>query len=245
VRVIAVVPTYNEVASLELVVRGLREAEPGVGIVIVDDGSVDGTAQLAHRLAVEIGDIAVIDRPSKFGLGSAYRRGITHALEHGADVCVQIDADLSHDPGDLPALLANISHGADLAIGSRYVPGGRIERWPWSRRWLSRWGNRYAAGVLGLAVNDATAGFRAYRCDALRRMDFDTVTADGYGFQIAMTHRMVRAGGKIVEFPITFRDRGTGESKFSRGIVREAFGLVMCLWVDDRRDWRRRRRLSG
>ena len=245
VRVMAVVPTYNEVGNLEILVRGLREVEPGIGIVIVDDGSDDGTAQVAHRLAAEVGDIAVIDRPAKLGLGSAYRRGIAHAIEHGADVCVQIDADLSHDPADLPALLANISHGADLAIGSRYVPGGRIDRWPWSRRWLSRWGNRYAAGVLGLAVNDATAGYRAYRCEALQRMNFDTVTADGYGFQIEMTHRMVRAGGKIVEFPIAFRDRGAGESKLSRGIVREAFGLVVRLWVDDRRDRRRRRRLSG
>jgi glycosyltransferase involved in cell wall biosynthesis len=245
VRVTAVVPTYNEVANLEELVRGLRRVEPGIGIVVVDDASGDGTSQLAHRLAAELGDIAVIDRPTKSGLGSAYRRGIAHAVQHGADVCVQIDADLSHDPADLPALIANVSHGADLAIGSRYVPGGRIERWPWSRRWLSRWGNRYAAGLLGLAVNDATAGFRAYRCDALRRIAFDTITADGYAFQIEMTHRTVRAGGKIVEFPITFRDRGAGESKLSRGIVREALGLVVRLWIDDRRDRRRRRRLSG
>jgi dolichol-phosphate mannosyltransferase len=244
-RVVAVVPTYNEVANLEALVRGLRDVEPGIGIVVVDDGSLDGTAEVAHRLAAEIGDITVIDRPVKLGLGSAYRRGFAHAIENGADVCVQIDADLSHDPADVPALLANISHGADLAIGSRYVPGGRIDRWPWSRRWLSRWGNRYAAGVLGLAVNDATAGYRAYRSEALRRMNFDTVTADGYGFQIEMTHRVVRAGGKIVEFPITFRDRGAGQSKLSRGIVREAVGLVVRLWVDDRRDRRRRRRLSG
>ena len=241
----AVVPTYNEVATLEAVVRGLRDVEPGIGIVVVDDASVDGTSHLAHRLAGELGDIVVIDRPAKSGLGSAYRKGIGHAIDNGADVCVQIDADLSHDPADLPALLANISHGADLAIGSRYVPGGRIERWPWSRRWLSRWGNRYAAGVLGLAVNDATAGYRAYRVEALRRMHFDAVTADGYGFQIEMTHRIVRGGGKIVEFPITFRERGAGESKLNRGIVREAVGLVVQLWVDDRRDRRRRRRLSG
>ncbi|MET0911473.1 MAG: polyprenol monophosphomannose synthase [Ilumatobacteraceae bacterium] len=241
----AIVPTFNEVDTLEAVVRGLRDVEPGIGIVVVDDSSADGTSELAHRLVGELGDITVIDRPTKLGLGSAYRRGIGNALQQGADVCVQIDADLSHDPTDLPALLANISHGADLAIGSRYVPGGRIERWPWSRRWLSRWGNRYAAGVLGLAVNDATAGYRAYRAEALRRMDFDTVTADGYGFQIEMTHRIVRTGGKIVEFPITFRDRGSGQSKLNRGIVREAVGLVVRLWVDDRRDRRRRRRLSG
>ena len=241
----AVVPTYNEVANLEVLVRELRDIEPGIGIVVVDDASVDGTSQLAHRLAYEVGDIAVIERPAKLGLGSAYRRGLTHAIDQGADVCVQIDADLSHDPADLPALLTNISHGADLAIGSRYVPGGRIDRWPWSRRWLSRWGNRYAAGVLGLAVNDATAGYRAYRCETLQRMGFDRVTADGYGFQIEMTHRMVRAGGKIVEFPIAFRDRGAGESKLDRGIVREAVWLVVRLWVADRRDRRRRRRLSG
>jgi dolichol-phosphate mannosyltransferase len=245
VRVMAVVPTYNEVANLEELVRGLRRVEPGIGIVVVDDASGDGTSQLAHRLAAALGDITVIDRPAKCGLGSAYRRGISHAVQLGADVCVQIDADLSHDPADLPALLANVSHGADLAIGSRYVPGGRIERWPWPRRWLSRWGNRYAAGLLGLAVNDATAGFRAYRCDTLRRIGYETITADGYAFQIEMTHRTVRAGGKIVEFPITFRDRDAGESKLSRGIVREALGLVVRLWVDDRRDRRRRRRLSG
>jgi glycosyltransferase involved in cell wall biosynthesis len=241
----AVVPTYNEVANLDVLVRELRRVEPGIGIVVVDDASDDGTAQLARRLATELGDIAVIDRPAKGGLGSAYRRGIAHAVEHGADVCVQIDADLSHDPTDLPALLANVSHGADLAIGSRYVPGGRIERWPWPRRWLSRWGNRYAAGLLGLAVNDATAGFRAYRCDMLRRIGYETISADGYAFQIEMTHRTVRAGGKIVEFPITFRDRDAGDSKLSRGIVSEALVLVLRLWVDDRRDRRRRRRLSG
>ena len=158
---------------------------------------------------------------------------------------MQIDADLSHDPADLPALLANVEHGADLAIGSRYVPGGRTENWPWRRRWLSRWGNRYAAGVLGLAVNDATAGYRAYRATALEAMDFETVTAEGYGFQIEMTHRLVRAGGRIVEFPIAFRDRRAGESKLSQGIVGEAFGLVGRLWVDDRRGRRTRRRLSG
>jgi dolichol-phosphate mannosyltransferase len=242
---VAVVPTYNEVDNLERLVRSLLEVDSSLGVVIVDDGSSDGTSQLAHRLADEFEHVDVIDRPVKSGLGSAYREGFGRAIAGGADVCIQIDADLSHDPDDLPALLANISHGADLAIGSRYVPGGKTENWPWSRRWLSRWGNRYAAGVLGLAVNDATAGYRAYRTDALKWMDYETVTAEGYGFQIEMTHRMVRAGGKIVEFPIEFHDRRAGDSKLSRGIVREAFGLVWRLWLHDRRDRRRRRRLSG
>jgi dolichol-phosphate mannosyltransferase len=245
VRVVAVVPTYNEADSLAALIRGLRDVEPGIGIVVVDDASSDGTSRLAHDLAGELGDIDVIDRPAKYGLGSAYRQGFAHAIDAGADVCVQIDADLSHDPAVLPALLANVAHGADLAIGSRYVPGARTERWPWRRRWLSRWGNRYAAGLLGLAINDATAGYRAYRTDALRRIRFDTVTAEGYGYQIEMTHRLVRAGGKVVEFPIDFRERGAGESKLNRGIVREAFGLVLRLWLDDRRDRRRRRRESG
>jgi dolichol-phosphate mannosyltransferase len=240
-----VVPTYNEVDNIEQLVRGIRDVEPGVGIVVVDDASVDGTSAVAHGLAAELGDITVIDRPRKDGLGSAYRAGLAHALDAGADVCVVMDADLSHDPAVISALVANISHGADLAIGSRYVPGGRTERWPWGRRWLSRWGNRYAAGVLGLAVNDATAGFRAYSSDVLRRIQFDTVAAEGYGFQIEMTYRVVRAGGRIVEFPIAFRDRGAGRSKLSRGIVREAFGLVPRLWLADRRDRRRRRRISG
>lgn len=242
---VAVVPTYNEVDNLERLVRSVIDVDSSLGILVVDDGSTDGTSELAHRLADEFENVDVIDRPAKSGLGSAYREGFAKAIASGADVCIQIDADLSHDPADLPALLSNVGHGADLAIGSRYVPGGKTENWPWARRWLSRWGNRYAAGVLGLAVNDATAGFRAYRTDALKWMDYETVTAEGYGFQIEMTHRMVRAGGKIVEFPIEFRDRLAGNSKLSRGIVREAFVLVGRLWLHDRRDRRRRRRLSG
>jgi len=153
-----------------------------------------------------------------------------------------MDADLSHDPAELPALVANVELGADLAIGSRYVPGGRTVDWPWQRRALSRWGNRYAAGLLGLAVNDATGGFRAYSAAALRTMDYATVSADGYGFQVEMTHRLVRAGGRIVEFPITFRDRTVGESKLDKGIIGEASLLVVRLWWADARGRRARRR---
>ncbi len=244
-RVVAVVPTYDEAANLEELVRRLRAAVPEVGIVVVDDGSPDGTAELAAKLAEEHGDIEVIVRRDRRGLGSAYREGFRRALDGGADVCVQIDADLSHDPADLPALLVNVAYGADLAIGSRYVPGGRTESWSWRRRWLSRWGNRYAAGVLGLAVNDATAGFRAYRAGALEAMRFESVSAEGYGFQVEMTHRLVRNGGRIVEFPIAFRDRRAGESKLSQDIVGEAIGLVGRLWLEDRRGRRTRRRQFG
>jgi len=155
-------------------------------------------------------------------------------------------ADLSHDPADLPALLANVEHGADLAIGSRYVPGGRTESWSWQRRWLSRWGNRYAAGLLGLAVNDATAGYRAYRSAALvDKMDFESVHTEGYGFQVEMTHRLVRAGGRIVEIPIIFRDRTRGVSKMSQGIVKEGFIMVLRLWANDRAGRRERRNHGG
>lgn len=241
-RVAVVVPTYNEVDNIVALCERVRRALPDADIVVVDDGSPDGTADVARGLAGRLGPLVVLDRPGKAGLGAAYRAGFALAIERGADVCVQIDADLSHDPAVLPALVANVEHGADLAIGSRYVPGGLTLDWPWRRRALSRWGNRYVAGVLGLAVNDATAGMRAYSVDALRRMDYATVGAEGYGFQVEMTHRLVRAGGAIVEFPITFRERTAGESKLSGGIVREAMVLVLRLWAADRRGRRQRRR---
>jgi dolichol-phosphate mannosyltransferase len=245
VRVAVVVPTYNEAENIVAVCERIRASLPEADIVVVDDASPDGTAALARQAAERLGGIVVLERSGKQGLGAAYRDGFALAIERGAEICVQLDADLSHDPAVLPALVANVEHGADLAIGSRYVPGGIIEDWPSRRRALSRWGNRYVAGVLGLAVNDATAGVRAYAVSALQRMDYASVGADGYGFQVEMTHRLVRAEGRIVEFPITFRERTAGESKLSNGIIREAFVLVLKLWAGDRRGRRQRRRHGG
>ncbi|MEP7113144.1 MAG: polyprenol monophosphomannose synthase [Ilumatobacteraceae bacterium] len=244
-RVTVVVPTYNEAGNIARLCREVRLAAPQADMLIVDDDSPDGTGDLAEDLGRTLGQIRVLRRSGKTGLGAAYRAGIRAAIEGGAEICVQMDADLSHDPAMLPALIGNAEYGADLAIGSRYVPGGLTENWPRRRRMLSRWGNRYAAGVLGLAVNDATAGFRAYRTDALERMKFDSVAAEGYGFQVEMTYRLVRIGGKVVEFPITFRDRTAGESKMSGGIVREALMIVIKLWVADFGGRRRRRAKGG
>jgi len=241
VRVTVVVPTYDEAENIETLVAGIHAAAPEAGVLVVDDNSPDGTADLAERLC----GVEVLRRPGKAGLGAAYRAGFRVAIDRGAQVVVQMDADMSHDPATLPALVAIVEHGADVAIGSRYVPGGRTENWPWQRQALSRWGNRYVAGVLGLAVNDATAGYRAYSADALERMVFETVQADGYGFQVEMTDRIVRTGGRVVEFPITFRDRTHGESKMSGNIVSEAFVLVLKLWAQDLRGRRRRRRAGG
>ena len=243
-RATVVVPTYNEIGNIEQLLRSVRAVVPAARVLVVDDGSPDGTADLAESLGRELGNIDVMRRKEKNGLGHAYRAGLRRAIDDGADICVQMDADLSHDPQLLPALISNVEHGADLAIGSRYVPGGRTVDWPAKRRWLSRWGNRYAAGVLGLAVNDATAGYRAYRSSALLGMEFETVRAEGYGFQVEMTYRLVSHLGKVVEFPISFRDRTAGESKMSGSIISEAFVLVARLWVSDFRG-RRRRRAKG
>ncbi len=243
-RATVVIPTFNESENLPRLVKEIRTAVPGIRILVVDDGSPDGTADLAEALGRDLGGIDVLRRPTKDGLGAAYRAGLRRAIDDGAEICIQMDADLSHPPEVLPALIAIVEHGADLAIGSRYVPGGRTVDWPWQRRALSRWGNRYSSGVLGLAINDATAGYRAYSAAALERMDFESVQASGYGFQVEMTYRLVNAGGKIVEFPITFHDRQAGESKMSGGIIKEALGLVLKLRADY---WRQRheRRKSG
>ncbi|MEQ8841262.1 MAG: polyprenol monophosphomannose synthase [Acidimicrobiales bacterium] len=233
-RALVVLPTYNEAVNIGEVLRLLRDACPDAGVLVVDDGSPDGTADLAEAMADEIGNVEVMRRPSKSGLGSAYRDGFRHGLVNGYDIMVEMDSDLQHDPAALPSLLAAVEGGADLAIGSRYVPGGSIPDWTWHRRALSKWGNRYAATVLGFRVNDATSGYRAYAAEALAKIDFQTVRADGYGFQIEMAHRVLQTGGKVEEVPIRFADRVRGTSKMSSRIVVEALVLVTWWGVRDR-----------
>jgi glycosyltransferase involved in cell wall biosynthesis len=244
VETVVVIPTYNEAGNIERLLPLVREALPAARILVLDDGSPDGTADLVEKVAAELEgpEVTVVRRDGKRGLGAAYRDGYLRALADGAEVVVQMDADLSHDPTYLPALVAAVQHGADAAIGSRYVPGGDVENWPRTRQWLSRWGNRYAAGMLGLAINDATSGYRAYGAPILERMDVASINAEGYGFQVEMTHRLVRRGGRVVEIPILFRDRTEGDSKLSKNIISEAFGLVNKLALLDVIDGARRRR---
>lgn len=236
-----VVPTFQEAYNIAELIVGVRRELPKARILVVDDASPDGTADIVDEIAGHDPMISVLRRGGKQGLGAAYRAGFQRAIEEGAVICVQMDADLSHDPVYLRELVSAVALGADASIGSRYVPGGACVNWPYLRRFLSRWGNRYAAGMLGLAVNDSTSGYRAYSTDALRRMDFATVTAEGYGFQVEMTHRLNRCHGRIVEIPIVFADRVRGESKLSHHIIGEAFRLVTKLaWSDWRRGRRRR-----
>ncbi len=224
--VLVVLPTYNESANIDHVLRRIRAALPDGTVLVVDDGSPDGTADMAQILGKELGGIEVMRRPAKSGLGSAYRAGFRWGLDRGFDACIEMDADLSHEPEALPGLVAPLADGNELVIGSRYVPGGIIPNWAWHRRLLSRGGNLYASAVLGLKVADATAGFRAYAASLLERIDLDSIQAEGYGFQIEMTYAARRAGANVIEVPIRFVDRVEGESKMSAYIVVEALGLV-------------------
>jgi len=228
VRCLVVVPTYQEAGNVAEVLRRTRAALPDGAVLIVDDGSPDGTADRAEAVGAELGSVSVLRRQSKDGLGAAYRAGFSWGIERGFEVLIEMDADLQHDPAALPSLRRRIEDGADLAIGSRYVEGGSIPAWSWHRRALSRYGNRYAATVLRLPVTDATSGFRAYHANTLRLLDASAFRADGYGFQIETAYRIKRAGGQIVEVPISFQERVTGTSKMSWRIVVEA--LVLVTW---------------
>jgi glycosyltransferase involved in cell wall biosynthesis len=227
------------------VLDGVLRADPSIEVLVVDDASTDATRRIVDDVAARTNRVDVLARPAKLGLGSAYRDGFAWALTRGASICVQMDGDGSHDPATLPALLAAVRHGADLAIGSRYVPGGSIVNWPYKRRFLSRWGNRYVAATLGLAVNDATSGYRAWSADALGSIEPGSMTSQGYAFQVELTHRIVRRGGRVVEFPTTFTDRIEGQSKMSWRIVREGYVLVTGWALRDAFTGRRWRRAEG
>jgi dolichol-phosphate mannosyltransferase len=232
---LVVLPTYQEAENIRDVLTRVRDAVPEAHILVVDDGSPDGTADLAATVAEELGQIDVLRRAEKSGLGPAYRAGFTWGLERGHDVLVEMDADLSHDPEVLPELIGAVTDGrADLAIGSRYIPGGSVPGWPTNRRLLSQWGNRYIGLMLRMPVRDATAGFRAYRRSIIEKIGLERVRADGYGFQIEMAYEVSKAGGTILEIPITFRDRLRGESKMSPNIVTEALVLVTRWGIRDR-----------
>ncbi len=232
--VVVVVPTYQEAGNIAVLLGRIRSTVPSAQVVVVDDDSSDGTADVAARAGSDLGGVEVMRRPSKNGLGLAYRAGFGRALELGADTVVSMDADLSHDPSVLPSLVDAVDAGADLALGSRYVPGGGVANWPASRRTLSRWGNRYATAALNLPVSDATSGYRAYQASVVREMGLGRVRASGYGFLIEMVYRVASAGGKVVEVPITFVDRQWGASKMSAASMAETAALV-TLW--GARDW--------
>ncbi len=222
--VLVIVPTYNERENIEAIAAAVRGH--GYDLLIVDDGSPDGTGDIADALSDRDHGVHVLHRSEKQGLGPAYAAGFAKGLASGFDILCEMDADFSHDPADLPRLVAAVGEGADLAIGSRYVKGGGTEGWSWHRSLLSRVGNLYASVMLGVHVKDATAGFRAFRDTTLRKIDPSTCEASGYGFQVEMAWRTEREGLAITEVPIIFRDRVLGTSKMNLAIAIEAIGLI-------------------
>jgi dolichol-phosphate mannosyltransferase len=226
-----ILPTYNEAENIEAIVAASGEALRGVApegssVLVVDDGSPDGTGQIADRLAAEHDWVRVLHRSEKNGIGPAYLAGFRHALDHGAGYVMEMDSDFSHDPSDLARLLEAVKAGADLALGSRYVPGGGVVDWGLLRRFISEGGSTYARIVLGLKVKDLTGGFKCFRREVLEEIHFDGVRSQGYAFQVELTYRAVRAGFEVVEVPIVFKDRLRGESKMSWRIAAEAMWLV-------------------
>jgi len=230
-RVLVVVPTLNERDNVDVLLRGIRTAAPAVDVLVVDDASPDGTADRVEALARRFGRIAVLRRQGEPGLGAAYRDGFRYAIDHGYDAVVEMDADLSHDPATIPALLEALAAGADLAIGSRYMSGGATPGWPRRRRVLSRGASLYARVLLRLPSTDPTGGFRAFRSSLLRDCDVATLRATGFAFQLEVLHRVDRLHATIAEVPIVFHDRSVGESKMSARIAREAVRLVAGLRV--------------
>lgn len=234
-RVLVVIPTYNEADNIGIVTERVRRAVPAVDILIADDNSPDGTGELADTMAGADEHIHVLHRPGKQGLGAAYVAGFGWAREHGYDAMVQMDADGSHAPEQLPKLL-DAARGADVVIGSRWVPGGQVIDWPAHRLLLSRGGNFYTRVALGMPVRDATGGYRVYKIPVLDKIDVASVDSQGYSFQVELSWRAYRQGFKIVEVPITFAERERGASKMSSSIVREALWRVTVWGTLARRD---------
>jgi dolichol-phosphate mannosyltransferase len=234
VRAVAIVPTYNEAENIDRFLRAVRAAAPEADVLVVDDNSPDGTATMAEEVAAELGRIKVLLRAGKQGLGAAYRHGFTTAFDEGYEAIVSMDSDFSHDPAVIPTMLQLIDGGADVVIGSRYVPGGSTVDWPMRRRLLSRWGNKYTAAVLRLPVSDCTSGFRAYRASALKAIDPAGTTAEGYAFLTELVRKLIANGATIVETPIVFRDRQFGTSKMSGRIIAESMLLVTKWGIFDR-----------
>ncbi len=223
-RAVVCLPTYNEHENLEPMLRAL--GDKGVRILVIDDNSPDGTGELADRLASELDYVDVLHRERKEGLGPAYLAGFRRALADGADLILEMDCDFSHDPADVPRLLAAAEEGADLVLGSRYVKGGAVRNWGVLRRFVSAGGSFYARVLLGTQLRDLTGGFKCYRRRVLETIDLDAVDSKGYAFQIETTYRALRAGFSVVEIPITFADREVGGSKMSKAIVAEAIWKV-------------------
>ncbi len=241
-----VMPTYNEADNVGPIAASILDALPAATVLVVDDNSPNGTGRLADELAAADPRVRVLHRGAKQGLGRAYLDGFAAALEGGATTIVQMDADFSHDPAALPGLVAPIVEGAaDLMIGSRYTAGGGVVDWGLGRRLVSRGGSRFARTVLGLGPNDLTGGFKAWDAATLAAVPFVGVHAGGYVFQIEMTFRASRAGARIRELPIIFRDRRVGQSKMSRRIVVEALVVVVQLRAEELRDRLLRRRRSS